>query len=344
MEPIIYKFIKPDKTIKIPESNFIFDTEPSPKLIKYGFNQSTEKMNVFSLIENPHYKNGLSINFDRTDKNSAKSKWEKIFTLSDKILNLKNFCTWWEILCLFGLLNKNQTILSNKIDLNLKSIIESYQKIFKSKSKLELDKKSPISLIIQTYSEIDLDENAYIHLLLTDLPDLFTNQITGSTMILQIFSIHTNITVQLIYYLSSLYTETYIIKPSTTSKLSEEKYLVLINLISKPDLKIPKFKPHTYLSTINIQIPQSFVNNIQCMNSVLIPMKFSKYYEIKTYVDSNIFEGDTYDKFMQIQNENIAHWFDTFVNQSKIDLAIKTALDKTESECDYMAQWAELYV
>ncbi len=342
MEPIIYKFAKPDKAIKIPESNFIFDTEPSPKLIKYGFNQTTEKLDLITLFENPHYKNGLNFDFDRTDKTSIKEKCKNTF--GSKIENYEKFCACWEILHLFKILNKNQTVMTD--DSDIKMITQSHQKIFKSKTKIDFvgkkDKKSA-TLVIKTYSKIDLDENAYVHLLGADLSDLLSRQTTGSAMILQMFSTHTQIMAQIINYLSSLYNESYIIKPSVISDLSDEKYIVLVGLISATKFTYPKPKPNTFLSTIGILVPDTYDNNIQCMNSKLIPDKFKKYYEIKTYLDSKVFEGITYTEMIRKQDANTANWFDIFMDQNKMEVLLGSILEQTGTECDYVAKWNDLY-
>src|SRR5208282_4163115 len=98
MNPIIYKFPKRiNKGIKLLETDFIFDTEPSPKLIKYGFNQIVEKLDIASITNNPYYKAGLDFDFDRTDPLSISSKSKKIFGLN-KTTNCKLFCMCWEIL------------------------------------------------------------------------------------------------------------------------------------------------------------------------------------------------------------------------------------------------------
>ena len=89
--PIIYKFPKrTNKGIKLFPSDFIFDTNPNPKLIKYGFNQTVDKLDLAPLTNNSYYKNGLKFNFDRNDALSISQRGKKIFGLN-KSINPKLF-------------------------------------------------------------------------------------------------------------------------------------------------------------------------------------------------------------------------------------------------------------
>src|SRR2546430_428677 len=83
-KPIIYKFPKrTNKPIKLGETDFIMDTQPSPKLLKYGFNQTMENLDIVDLTSNPYYRAGLNFDFDRTDPQSIKEKVKKEFGSTD---------------------------------------------------------------------------------------------------------------------------------------------------------------------------------------------------------------------------------------------------------------------
>ena len=342
MEPIIYKFPKHvNKPLAISESDFIFDTEPSPKLIKYGFNQTVEKLDIAMITSNKYYPTGLNFDFDRTDPLSISFKCKKIFGLG-KNINPKSFCICWEILRLFGILGTTKlSVLTN--DPSLSEIEDAYQKLFKSKPKIA-PVKTNANLVFQTYSQIDLDENAWVHLLLADLPNLLSGQSKSSTMIIQMFGTYTQITVELIYYLSTFYQEAYLMKPQVVSNLSDEKYLILQEFIFEPKLKFPKQNPHTYLSHLNIgPIPDPFINVIQCMNSNLIPSKFTTYHQIKTYLDSNVFEGIVYDEMIHKQNLHTDTWIDLF-KQKKLEDILESSIKKTDGDCDHVAEWNNLFI
>jgi hypothetical protein len=348
MEPIIYKFPKREnKPIELSPSNFIFDTEPSPKLLKYGFNQTIEKLNLAFITNNVHYKAGLNFDFDRTDNLSITNKCGKIFGLG-KSSNCKLFFMYWEILNLFKMLDSKISVLVTDLS-TLKEIEIAHQKIFKSKLKITFVKTNdatPANLIVQTYSQIDLDENSWVHLIINDLPFLLSKQSEGSNMILQLFGICTQITVEIIYYLSTLYEATYLIKPSINSSgLSDEKYLVCTGFLSKIKIKFPKITPNKYLSHIGIEpIPDSFINTIQCANSELIPYKIYTFNKIKTYLDSNIYEGIIYDEMIQKQNSNTDNWIELFTtNQKKLESLLEKLIKQTDEKCDYVKEWNNLF-
>lgn len=347
--PIVYKFPdKPNKPIKL--IDIIFDDEPAPKLLKYGFNQMIEKLDLASIISNPHYKAGLNYNFDRHDILSIQTKCKKIFGL-DKDINdaeLKLFCTYWEILNIFSLLDKNPSILTNQIDI-FKNIETTHKKIFKSKLKISYDKfdsKDTSDLIFRSYSKIDIDENAWIHLVLNELPTLLQHQTKGANMVIQLFEMQTDVTVELIYYLGTLYQEMYIMKPLVVSNLSNEKYLVLINLIADVSKqKFPKISPDIYVSQLDIDnsVPETVINIVQCINSELVPVKLQTYNEIKKYLGTNVFEGITYDEMILDQNMYTDVWIDIFTNKKNMEEILDKNIKLTVTKCDHVTEWKNLF-
>jgi hypothetical protein len=341
---LIYKFPVIDKLSSLSESDFIFDVNPSPKLIKYGFNRIIETLDMTALTSNPYYKSGLNFDFDRTDKDSISSKCKKTFQI--KITNVRLFCICWEIFSLFGFLNQKKVILTTD-----KNVIEEVEaaakKIFKLTSKFEYIKekdKTLTDLVFQTYAQMDLDENTNIHLLMNDLPMLLSKQKVGSAMIVQLFGIHTQIIVEIIYYLSSIYQESYIFKPSVISDLSNEKYLVLIGLKSVIKLVYPPLKQNTYLNKIIVDMPPDiFVNTIQCINSELIPNKIITFNLIKKYLNSNVFEGLTHDELIDKQNVLSDQWISIFTDKGKLELVLDKKLSESSVECDHSAELMNLY-
>lgn len=282
MELIIYRlYTKNDSTEKnISMDKTILNDHPSPKLVKFGFNKTTDNFDIIGLTQNEHYRIGLKFDFDRSDKESIISVGKKVFNISNID---QNFCIFWEILNLFGMLSLNQNILTD-IKNCISGIVSVFKKMTDSKvtSKVHetVPPKEKISLVIKKYSDIDLEEDATVDLIINDLKNIFSNLETGSSLILQIFSCQTLVMVELIYYLTSLYKESYIIKPMTSSDLSNEKYLVLCNL--KKNAKMfdaPKLSSNTFISSFGISLPNYFTTIIQCINSELIP----KIYGILSY-------------------------------------------------------------
>ena len=309
-----------------------FDEFPSPKLIKYGFNKTTDKFDIIKLSKNEYYKVGLNIDYMRKDH-------ESIATIGKKLFGVKvdhNFCVFWEIMNLFGMLNLNQIVLTN-IHETINDIFSAFNKLTKKKltSKVHqvIPPKENYTLSIHQYSSVELSEDVIIQFILSDLSKMKSK--AGSSIIFQIFSIQTEPMIQLITYLSSLYDGTYLIKPSSSIVLSDEKYLILAGL--KKDVKlfdIPKFKQNLYISSLNISVPNQISLIIQCINSELIPQKYETYTNILTYLSEQIYEGAKYQDMYQKQNDFIKHWIDDFTKFDKSEKILDDILDRSSKVCE----------
>ena len=332
MEPIIYTLGKPDRIIDNSELHFSFEETPSPKLIKYGFNNINETLNLGLITSNSFYKTGLLFDFDRDDKDSFYAKASIHF--KNKNFDL-TFAEFWEIIALFSLFNTNQTIVTTHGD-TIADIIAAYQKIYSNKAKLAVasgKSANKATLVIHKFSEIDIDENAVIQLIINDLPHLLDIQVKGASMILQLFGSQTQTTAEIIHYLSTLYDEAYLIKPTVTSDLSDSKYLVLIGLSDKARLTVPKHAKDLYLNSIGIVTPNDLVATIQCFNSIVIPKKYRKYNQIKSYLDTKVYEGITYQEMIRAQNENTDKWLETFTDMTKMKSLVDDAIKRSSTRC-----------
>jgi len=355
MEPIIYLLPISNKIIELNELDFHFENQPSPKLIKYGFNNMGEQLDLIALTSVPYYKAGLTIDFDRTDDLSIYARGKKIFDIENFD---QTFSEFWEIMNLFGMLNTNQNILTNNID-TIKDIVHAFSHITNSEHNFTFNKlnnkskeKAAITatttatatLVIHKYSTIDLDENAAIQLIINDLSMLLNVQIKNANMVLQLFNLQTQITVEMIYYLSSLYNESYLIKPNATSDLFDSKYLILIGLKDQVKFPTPKNISDAYLINLGIDpIPKNIITVIQCFNSDVIPKKYKLYYQIKSYIDTGNYEGATYQEMIQKQNINMDKWLDTYTNLSNMKNLFEESIKNSATKCNYHAQWIALF-
>ncbi|BCS83172.1 putative FtsJ-like methyltransferase [Cotonvirus japonicus] len=344
MKPIIYSLPRTTEILPIDVSEIIFDTNPSPQLIKYGFNNTSDKLNIVSITNSPHYKVGLKFDFQRQDENSFVMKTEKIF--NHKIN--ETFCEIWEIFNIFNLLGKNTSIFTNK-SAEINNIIDNYIDFFDSNNKYDVlddpsNIKSPINLIFMKYSNINLDENALIQLIYNDLPMFFNVQDKDSNMVLQLFNIQTQITVELIQYLTSLYTESYLIKPLISSDLFDGKYLVLLGLKNPLKLKLPNNSNDSYLLTLGFKnISEDLILSIQCMNANILPAKYELYDKIKSFLDLKVYEGATYQEFIQQQNDSTNKWIEIYTDIDKIKTILKNNIEETDKICGSDSQLINYY-
>ena len=348
MEPINYVLPLTDKILEINPSEFKYDSNPSPKLIKYGFNNITEKLDLETITSIPQYRAGLNFDFESTDKNSIAIKLATLFKIKNIDPTLAEF---WEILTIFGLLKTNQNIYtSNPKTVN--DIINVYQSLTKTKNTYDVTDKAikKASLIIFKYgdSDVDIDESVGIQLLTNNLGELLAMQAKGASMILQLFGLQTQISAEFIYYLSTLYNEAYLTKPIIASDLSNSRYIVLKGLKDVPPKNISftmssKKKNTMYLTSIGLNhIPIDVDTVIQCMNATIIPLRYKKYNQIKDFLNTKVYEGITYQTMIQQQYQNAQKWVDLFGNLSEIEKIFDQSLKKTMGTCGNYAQLYEL--
>jgi hypothetical protein len=345
----LYTSHKDSPKLDVPEisiKNITLSNDLSPKLIKYGFNKTTDNFDLVGLMKDDYYKIGLNFDFDRTDA-------ESINTIGKKTFNITgidhNFCMLWEILNLFGMLGLDQTILTN-VKNTVTNVTSVYKKMTGSKTNTKIYEimapKEKASLVINKYSDVDLEEDAVVHLIINDLLKIIPNQVApGSSMIFQIFSCQTMIMTELIFFMMSLFNEAYIIKPLTSSDLSNEKFLVLCDMKKKIKMfDVPKkYSSNTYISSLNIELPVEYVTIIQCINSELIPQKFMTYNNIQAYIKSKMYEGAQYQELYQNQNKNIAKWMEMFTDFSKFEDLLKSTLDKSDKKCIFSRRIASVF-
>lgn len=294
------------------------------------------------MISNTYHRVVLDFNLERTDKDSMKSKAVNIF--KTKSFD-QSFAEFWEILNLFGILKTTQNIYSNYPD-TINHIIDVYQTITKTKNKYSVSNKLNIktTLIICKYSDLNLEENASIQLLIDELPELINTQSAGTNMILQLFGIQTQTMVELIYYLSTLYNQSYLMKPLVTSNLSDSIYLVLLDFKNKININVPKHPKNSYLlSLFTDELPNTMITTIQCINSSMMLHKYKIYNEIKSYLDTKVYEGASYDEFIKRQNDNINKWFETFTDISDMKKILDQSIGISDKQCEHHTKFDNLY-
>lgn len=339
MEPTIYIFPKIDQIIKPIETDFYFDKYPSPRLIKYGFNNFNDQIDLMYLTSIPQYKAGLEIDFEQIDKidKNYLAKFPKKIDIT--------FAEFWEILNLFNILSTDKIIYTTHTD-TIKEISNTYQKMTGQNIKHTIitDKKTKATLVINKLSNIEIDENAAAQLIINILSELLEMQNTGAIMILQIFGTQTKITTDLIYFLSSLYDSAYVVKPSVSSNLLDIKYLVLIGLKEITKISFPQYSKEMFLTSMKHEIPNIFSTVIQCINSNFIPKKYKLYFKIKSYLDTKVYEGATYQELINLQNENLNKWFRLFSDPNKISEILDDSIKKTSEHCSSFSKLEELFL
>lgn len=311
MNPIIYKIPNITYDVKFDLSKSIrFSNNLNPQLIKYGYNLEENDLNISELVENKYYHNGIVVDYEEIVTKLALSK--KITLSSIQLI---------EILKLFNF--NNMTCHSNVSVLELKDVNIT----------LNTTKKKTYDLIIHLFSTSEINtinENTFTVMIIKQLHELFKFQTKGSSMILQLGEIKTIPMVQLIYFLSSSYENSYLIKPMTSVEISSESYIILDKLIN--EIKFPEFKnSKNYIDKLyDDDIPEVINNTIKYFNLNLTVLKLNVYFSIKKYLDDKVYEGDLYQKIKKQREEMIKFWSNTFIKGKNLDSYLESLIKQSD--------------
>tara|TARA_R110002073_G_scaffold253016_1_gene415584 strand:+ start:3600 stop:4772 length:1173 start_codon:yes stop_codon:yes gene_type:complete len=138
-------------------------------------------------------------------------------------------------------------------------------------------------------------EHLSVNLIFCQIIYAIAMQKKGGMFILKIFDIFTQITVELLYILSSLYEKCYIVKPHTSRSANAEKYIICRNF--KLDNTYDLIKKFSELFTclddkpickiLNIQIPYLYINKIEDINAILGQQQLENILSTLNILDNN---------------------------------------------------------
>jgi hypothetical protein len=164
-------------------------------------------------------------------------------------------------------------------------------------------------------------------------------------MVLQLFSLQTKPTIDMIYNITSHYESVYLFRPNITPNLSNSCYLICTNLLKT--VIFPKISEKGYVISLfdsSIKILPGFTTCIQCYNSEIIPQKIITYNKIKAYLDTKVYEGVTYQEMIAAQDENLAKWTDKYVKHCKdAPKYLSEGLNLTDNKCNYLEKLNSLF-
>ena len=157
--------------------------------------------------------------------------------------------------------------------------------------------------------DFNQQEHLSIKLIFAQIAYAIAMQKKGGIFILKVFDIFTQVTIDLLYILSSVYEKCYIVKPYTSRYANAEKYIVcknfklensyeVINKLSaffeviNSDIKINRF--------LNINIPYLYINKLEDINAILGQQQLENILSTLHLLDNN-----NSDKLEIIKKNNI---------------------------------------
>lgn len=305
-----------------------YDKYPNPRLIKYGYNSITDNLNMLAITNNEHYKAGLKFDLSRTDAKSLSSQAKKKFGIKEFDNTVAEF---WEIMSVIFESSLDHTIITNRPD-EMSTVLDIKKKVFGA-HKSKVVKKGGATLGIYKFSDTDLEENAYISILLSELKEILSNK--TEHLILQMFGLQTSISAELIYWLSSHYEKGYIFRPMCISELSSATYLVFKGVKKELDATSISGATKSYLVSITKDpIPTSISSVLQCYNAQILPLKYKVYDKIKEFLDMKIYEGAEYQEMIQAQDVATDLWLNTYSDPETLQKMFDIKVNQNLSRCD----------
>lgn len=312
MYPVIFQIPKIDP-IKIVTQDISFDDQIQPKLMKYGSNYLINEISTINIISHEHFKDVLVYDL---------SKWDDFFG-TEKVS--QTTIEIWEILFCFGFFKKENDVVTSHPS-EMKSVIKAFNGISKTNMTV-VDKKA--SLAFYKLSDIELEEGIWCNMVMTQLNDMLSSIQKKATLIIQLMSCQTKATVDIIQFLVSISSESFIIKPTVVSDLLDMKYLVLIGVSNDAIPKIPSVPNKLYLASLTPD-KSEIVQSIQSMNADLIPKKFFAYQKIKQYIENSLFGGIETMNMINKQEENKNKWMSLFTKANSMNGLLDNILNKKD--------------
>ena len=151
-------------------------------------------------------------------------------------------------------------------------------------------------------------EHLSVNLIFSQIVYALAMQKKGGMFILKIFDIFTQITIELLYILSSLYEKCYIVKPHASRCANAEKYIVCKNfkldntydLIKKFSEFFNDLDDKPIYKILNIKLPYLYINKIEDINAILGQQQLENILSTLHILDNN-----KADKLDTIKKNNI---------------------------------------
>lgn len=354
MKYFLYKLSKENYEINNNENQIVLSSTITKPIMSLGFqyfiNRTKLSTNILSNLDNQSNFYNIINPFEHIIQNS-----EDLLQITNKFykknLEIKShdFYIIYEILYIFSKsITMTNVLLLDKYEDIIKSISVNY------KSKIDIYKNKTTNetynLIIgfddlnSNIDDIHEEQNSY-RLLINEIHKIVKFQKNGGCTIIKFFESYTIPTAKLIYLLSSLYENVYIIKPFFSRHTRSDKYLVCINYIKQNNIEkimekcISEYSKD-YLFDIfpYITLKKEFVQNLLFINLNLSNKQFITLNKIIKYIKGNNYFGELYHKYKKNQIDNTVLWNNMFFNKKLTEDIISTFLKDNMNELNYFLE------
>lgn len=378
------------------KDNVVLSSTPNYPLTSLGFhyfiNRTRSAMNITKSLETTSEFYYVVNPFETQILNYDDS----IYNLTKVYLNLKssedneNFKshTWykiWEILFSFDIANQknlNLGIISKSSNI-IKDSVESYRKKLITNSKTNTNiatikqkevqpemsnKISFIPIILKGSQDLiiadveyepkvqNMTEQETYQLFVSEIYNALSNLNKGGSFIVKIWDTYTNVTIKLIWILTSYFSESYIYKPFFSRQTTSERYIICKEFnktITTKELKIFEniikdmdSKQWVFDVFPSIELNHSYLNLWKYQNNKIVNQQQIIINKLVRYIKENVYFGDDYHQYREKQISNIQWWVETFFppsnnlvvkNKEEINKQNKLSIDRNKSDIDKLA-------
>lgn len=266
------------------------------------------------------------------------------FNIKDGIKH-RDFYSFWEMVITFDLININKSLSAMYID-DTTGGVEQALKLYRSSfaKSIKSDKyittsttKASINLAIsmgklQWHNELT-QEQEFLNTLLTTTCNCLQSLDKDGNYICRIYETFTQPMYKLIYILTSLFKSAYIYKPLLSHLSSSEKYFIGIGFnprqkqldeLSKTVELITKSHQNIIDWFDELMPSDDFKNTITKANTKLANKQIININKIATYVDSQNYFGEVYQKNKLAQVQSSKYWINMYYpNKGEYTKSIK---------------------
>jgi hypothetical protein len=247
-----------------------------------------------------------------------------------------DFFKLWEMFFMFDLINDNNDFVSTHIDddrsgeLATKFYRELIGKNFIKDTKDTKNKSDFITINnkLDNYYDNAQEQQLY-KVIFNQIVSAIKIQKKGGAFICKISETYTDVSIKLITMIASLYDRVYLCKPLTSKPTISEKFIVaqgfkysdsdnkLKEIITKLDGMNSKINQNNKLTIIDIfpeyLIPEEMKVRLTLFNELLMNKQFKAIGQMITFIYSQNFYGDYYQKAREEQIEASKFWTDLFL-------------------------------
>lgn len=370
---IVYKLPKSDKSILEYKVSPSISVNIDFPLFGFGFQHfahaNKDKLDITDEFKNKkkvyNVVNSYNLHIDNYDYSIYESSKKY---LSHEIDN-NNFYSMWEIISLFNLLSNNKIStthygkngdmfmlasilyrkMTSKLSKNDKFCITN--KTENNSVKHYVNNKTVNVVITENGIDGDLitlsyDNNYYRNLIeqnnyinfITQLKSALSKQKSNGNLVCQLDEIYTITMNKIIYMLTEVYNEVYIIKPLTSDISTSERYVVCKGYNEKKMGKCIKclesilssHKKDRYIVNIfpEFNIPNSFIKVQRKCNTDIANRQLIDVNKITEFIKGENYFGDVYNKYRSEQIKQTKNWIELFFpDKSKISETNKKLSD-----------------